>query len=86
MISSLQETPVDLPKHVPSPWYQIKSLMTSKDPGHFLPLLPGAETPACWTACLASEWTDPRGSGLHVVQEVKAARSERRNHQALALI
>lgn len=86
MISNLEETPVDLSEHVPFPWYQIKSLMTSKDPGHFLSLLPGAETPCLLDSVLGLKWTDPRGSGLHVVQEVKAVRSERRNHQALALI
>lgn len=34
-------------------WYQIKGLMTSKDPGHFLSVLPGAQTSVCWT------WTFP---------------------------
>ncbi len=31
-------------KCVLSQWYQIKGLMTSKGPGHFLSVLPGAQT------------------------------------------
>lgn len=81
--------PFDLLKRVLSLWYQIKGLMTSKDTGHFLSLLPGAETPAqsrTWTfpaarslPRLASNGRIPGGNGLHLVQEVKAAHSQRPN-------
>lgn len=46
--------PFDLLKRVLPLRYQIKGLMTSKDTGRFLSLLPGAETLACWT------WTVPQ--------------------------
>lgn len=89
MKNALEEwkTPFDLLKRVLSPRYQIKGLMTSKDTGHFLSLLPGAETPACWIWTFPAarsppfglKWTDPRGYGLRFVQEVKAAHSHTPN-------
>lgn len=59
---------------------QIKGLMTSKGPGPFLSVLPGAQTNVCWAwtfpasfhSLLRLSWTAPRGQGLHVVQVVKA--------------
>lgn len=53
----------ELLKCVLSLWYPIKGLMTSKGPGHFLSVLPGAQTTVCWTwtlpAALHSAWPQP---------------------------
>lgn len=53
----------ELLKCIISLWYQIKGLMTSKGPGYFLSVLPGAQTNVCWTwtfpAALHSAWPQP---------------------------
>lgn len=53
-------------------WYQIKGLMTSKGPGHFLA---AAQTCVCvldLDSLLGLNWTVPWGRGLNIVQVVKA--------------